>query len=272
MKTTLLITTYNRGHLLNNSLQRLCLLTLPDDILVVDDGSIDNTKDVVESFKTKLPIRYIYNHNPGWSICSFARNIGIKNTDSEIIITAEPEILFVSDVVKQMLEARKTHKDQVITAGSVYHMQPGTGFHPGFKTDPYAAFKDMPVEVHEIQPRSYSPNGLVKTVGWVATFCSLYEKKWLEEINGWDEDMPGIWGFDDHDLLTRLRLNGINQDIDNDIEVLHQWHTKLTLDEQGKASKANDEYFTNKKLDRFGPGSEELKANRNHEWGIIKTR
>jgi glycosyltransferase involved in cell wall biosynthesis len=39
MKTCLLITTFKRPTQLDNSLKRLCNLTLPDEILVVDDGS-----------------------------------------------------------------------------------------------------------------------------------------------------------------------------------------------------------------------------------------
>ena len=87
-KTCLLITTFNRGELLGHSLERLTHLTIPDEVLVVDDGSSDGTDAVVKSFEGRLPIKYIYNYNPDWSICSMARNIGIKNTDCEIIITS----------------------------------------------------------------------------------------------------------------------------------------------------------------------------------------
>lgn len=78
MTTTLLITTFNRGGLLQNSLERLTQLALPDEVLVVDDGGADNTEEVCASFNDRLPIRYVYHNNPGQTICSFARNVGVK--------------------------------------------------------------------------------------------------------------------------------------------------------------------------------------------------
>jgi len=270
MKTTLLITTFNRAELLKNSLERLTYLTKPDDLLVVDDGSQDNTKQVVYSFEGKLPVRYIYNHSLGWTICSFARNIGIKNTDAEIIITSEPELLFMTDVIAQMLKYHDENPSCVISAGSIYHMQPHTPMNYGFIKDPKSALHDTGFEVHEIQPRSYHPQKLVKTEGWVAPFSALYEKKWLMDINGWDEDFPAIYAFDDTDLLTRLRINGLGQRICNDIECLHQWHNKLPLDTGGHAMKVNDEYYQAKHLDELSVGDPKLKANQTHEWGVIK--
>jgi GT2 family glycosyltransferase len=270
MKTTLLITTFNRSRQLSNSLNRLLHLTIPEDILIVDDGSSDATRAIVSEFETKLPIRYIYNNNPGWTICSFARNVGIKNTDADIIITSEPELLWVTDVYKQMMEWHDKKPNDVISAGSIYHEQPTTGFHSGFITDPQAALHDMRVEVHELQPRPYHPSGLVKTIGWVAPFTALYKKDWLVDIGGWDEEMPGSWGFDDTDLLTRLRIRGHGQVIANEIECLHQWHEKLPLDIGGKMSAINDAYFQAKKLDELGPDDVGLVANKKREWGVIK--
>ena len=78
MKTSMIITTHNRAHLLDTSLRRLQRMTLPDEILVIDDGGDDNTEQVCITAMQYIPrpIRYVYNDNPGQSICSMARNIG----------------------------------------------------------------------------------------------------------------------------------------------------------------------------------------------------
>lgn len=272
MKTTLLITTFNRANLLNNSLQRLCNLTLPDEVLVVDDGSSDNTKQICDDFSSKLPLRYIYNHNPRWSICSMARNIGVKNAIGDIIITSEPELLFVTDIVDQMLKSRLNHPNEIISVGTVYHAQASAAFNPGLLTDPASALKSEIVENYQIQPRSYHQNGYVKTLNLQATFAALYEKKWLTELGGWDEEFPGAWGFDDIELCTRLRINGINQHICLEMEAIHQWHPHLPPHVQGPASSANDEYFKSKRLDLLGKGDPGLIANKGKDWGVIIKR
>lgn len=270
MKTTLLITTFNRGQLLHNSLERLTYLTIPDEVLVVDDGGKDNTRGVCESFQGKLPIKYIYNNNPEWTICSMARNIGVKNCIGDIIITSEPELLFITDIVKQMVDDNIKYPDQVISAGVIYHAQGSTQFNPGLITDPVTALKDEIVEDYQTEPRSYHPSGYCKTKNMQATFTALYEKKWLMELGGWDEDFPGAWGFDDIELCTRLRINGINQHICPNMEALHQWHPHLPPNLMGEAMSKNEKHMIQKKLDLMKKGDIGLVANQEREWGVIK--
>lgn len=272
MKTTLLITSYNRSNQLNNSLQRLCNLTIPDQILVVDDGSSDNTEQVVNDFKTKLPIEYIYNHNPEWSICSYARNIGIKNAIGDIIITSEPEVLFVTDIVKQMLDELSKYKNQIISVGTMYFGQISTPFNPGLITDPQTALKSEIIEEYQIQPRSYRQDGYVKTINMQATFACLYLKEWLEMVGGWDESFPGAWGFDDIDLCTRLRIKGINQHICWEMEAIHQFHTHLPPHIQGPNMFMNEKHMADKHLNDNDLNNPNLIANAGKNWGIIKTR
>lgn len=283
MKTTLLITTFNRGSLLNNSLQRLCSITIPDEVLIVDDGSTDNTRQIVEDFKIKLPIKYIYNNNPSWSICSMARNIGVKNAIGDIIITSEPELIFVTDIVKQMIEDNKQFPKQVISAGVVYHAQQGAQYNPGFVTDPITALKNEIVEEYQTEPRSYHPNGYCKTKNMQATFTALYEKEWLMEVGGWDEAFPGAWGWDDIDLCTRLRINGINQHICPEMEVIHQWHPHPPGDIWSEGSRLNEihmiekqlnlveqEIIEKKRLGTYTQIDERLVANKGNQWGQIR--
>lgn len=284
-KTSLLITIFNRAHLLKNSLERLTYLTLPDEVLIVDDGSSDNCKEVVSSFESKLPVRYIYNHNPQHSICSMARNIGVKNTDCEIIITSEPEILFVTDVIAQVKRDMKENKNQIVSAGTIYHAQPNCQVGEGFCVDPVQALKDSIVQDYEIQPRSYHPSGFCKTKNLQATYIAGYRRDWLLEVGGWDEEFKGVWGWDDIELCTRLRINGINQFIDLNIEAVHQYHGSLPPHIQGQASQINEEHMKSKKLNEveqeilehkknntYKKIDERLIANRGKEWGVIIPR
>ncbi len=285
LKTCVLITTFNRGELLKNSLERMCNLTLPDEILVVDDGSTDNTEAIVNGFAGRLPIRYIYNHNPDWSICSFARNIGVKNTDADLIITTEPEMIWVTDIIPLIIEERKQYPDEIISASIIYHAQSGAKFNPGFIADPKEALRGEIVEEYQTEPRSYHPNGYCKTTNMQATFIGSYERKWLLELGGWDEQFPGAYGFDDIEVATRLRINGINQHVCKKLLAIHQFHPHLPPHIQGPMVVANDLYVQSKKLNEvereiqeqkrlgtYDKLDERLIANRGKEWGVIKTR
>ena len=69
MKTLTVFTpTYNRAHTLERLYRSLCAQTCQDfDWLVIDDGSVDGTAALVQSFvdEGRIPIRYIYKENGG---------------------------------------------------------------------------------------------------------------------------------------------------------------------------------------------------------------
>lgn len=245
MTVSMVISTYNRGELLDHSLRRLTELTLPDELLIIDDGGDDNTPEVCRRWADHLPIRYLYNHNPGPSICSMARNIGIKHATGELFVTSEPELIFHNDVIARFLNAHEYFPNDVISTGHVWFAGP---------------------DHHD----ATIPDGVVEeAIGWVAPYAALYGREWLEEIGGWDEEFPGHWGWDDTDLLTRLRIKGHGQHIDLGCKAIHQYHG-LGEDAGG----ANEAHFMAKSFKRGpeDPNQPDIIANRGHEWGKIKPR
>lgn len=274
-KTCLLITSFNRAAQLQNSLERLTRLSLPDHVLVVDDGSSDNTEETVFNFRNRLPIEYIYNHNPNWSICSFARNIGVKHTNAEIVITSEPEILFMTDVIPQMLQQHQNNPTQMITAGTLYHMGQYAVLHESMMNDPIGRMQLEAVNVSGNDPIPHNTQGYVKIVNWQATFVALYRKEWIEPVGYWDTEFPDIYGVDDIDICTRIRiLCDVGQIIDPNIHVLHQYHSKPPVS-AGNAVIVNMDYFHAKRLSVNGfedKNNPNLIANKGKEIGVIIPR
>jgi len=65
---TVLIPTYNRAEGLRETLEAMCLVErdgLAVEFVVIDNNSTDHTKEVVESFAHRLPIRYLFEPRPG---------------------------------------------------------------------------------------------------------------------------------------------------------------------------------------------------------------
>ena len=68
---SVVIVTYNRAHFLKDALDSIKRQTFKDyEIILVDDGSTDNTKEIVEMYEG---IHYIYQEHAG---ISRARNTG----------------------------------------------------------------------------------------------------------------------------------------------------------------------------------------------------
>lgn len=103
-KIACIIPTYNRANNLACTLTALSIQTVPvDEVIVVDDGSTDNTHEVVMSFKDKFKdLKYYYHPNRGYRL-SLNRNQG-----SRIIAKDITHILYIdSDVMlnKRAIEA-----------------------------------------------------------------------------------------------------------------------------------------------------------------------
>ncbi|HXH48593.1 MAG TPA: glycosyltransferase family A protein [Terriglobia bacterium] len=77
LKFTVVVTTYNYAHLLPDALRALSAQTAPDfELLIVDDGSTDNTEKVVEEFRPRFrDFRYLKKPNGG---PADSRNFGVQ--------------------------------------------------------------------------------------------------------------------------------------------------------------------------------------------------
>lgn len=147
--------------------------------------------------------------------------------------------------------------------------------HSDMINNPLERLKLEKVNVSTNNPTPTNNDGYVLIKNWQATYTALYRKEWIEQIGGWDEEFPDVYGVDDIDLCTRIRIKlGVNQIIDQDIVVLHQHHDR-PLSITGQATLRNMKYFEDKKLSVNGIediNNSSLVANKDKEWGIIKIR
>ena len=83
MKISVIIPTYNREKLISKTIESVLQQTYKvDEIIIIDDGSIDNTKDIVNTYSSNHHnIKYIYQENKG---VSKARNHGILLAQNKI--------------------------------------------------------------------------------------------------------------------------------------------------------------------------------------------
>ena len=96
MNLSICICTYNRCGELDKTLQSLYFceneLLAGDEIIVVDNNSLDKTKDIVLGYQSKLPIRYIFEQEQGLSC---ARNAGLNTFSNSIVIFFDDDITLI---------------------------------------------------------------------------------------------------------------------------------------------------------------------------------
>lgn len=102
MKVALLISTYNWPEALNLVLESVMAQTqLPDEILIADDGSKEETKILIEDWKkkSKVPILHFWQEDKGFRK-TIVMNQAIKNCSADYIIQIDGDILIEKNFIK----------------------------------------------------------------------------------------------------------------------------------------------------------------------------
>ena len=108
---TIFTPTYNRAYILDRLYQSLLKQTNNSfEWLIVDDGSTDNTKNLVEQWisENKINIRYYYQENQGKPM---AHNLGVKKAKGDIFVCVDSDDYLTEDAVKVIIKEYDNIKD-----------------------------------------------------------------------------------------------------------------------------------------------------------------
>ena len=182
---SVIIPTYNRAHLIGKAVKSVLSQTYQDfEVIVVDDGSTDNTGEIVKSFNNFI-IRYIsYSDNRG---VSAARNTGIKNCQGEYIAFLDSDDEWLPEKLNKQMKIFESESSEV---GVVY-----TG-------DYYVDEKDKEIKkVHIPRKKGYIYEDLLKAEGGLYLSTVLVKKECFTKVGLFDEDFPAR---EDLDMWIRI--------------------------------------------------------------------
>lgn len=129
-KVSVIIPTYNRAPKLLNSVNSVLQQTYTNmEVLIVDDGSTDNTQEVVEAI-VDTRVRYIkLPHNMG---ASGARNAGVEYAETDIIAFQDSDDLWIPDKLEKQMKYWKEHPEfSMIYCAICLHDSDGMSVFPG---------------------------------------------------------------------------------------------------------------------------------------------
>lgn len=105
---TIFTPAYNRAHTISRTYESLCRQTCKDfEWLVVDDGSTDNTKELIQTWikENKISIRYIYQENQGMH---GAHNTAYRNITTELNTCIDSDDYMPDNAVELILNLWKS--------------------------------------------------------------------------------------------------------------------------------------------------------------------
>ena len=114
-KVSIVIPTYNHGRFVVAAVESaLAQSYASTEVLVVDDGSTDNTRDVLAAFAGR--ISYVYQENRGLSA---ARNTGIRTAQGEFIALLDADDMWVPEKLHVQMRVFADYPDTgLVSCGS----------------------------------------------------------------------------------------------------------------------------------------------------------
>lgn len=183
MRISVIIPTYNRANFVLEAVQSVLQQTVkPHEIIVVDDGSTDNTKHVLKPWIKN--INYIHQNNKG---VSAARNVGINTAKEEWLAFLDSDDLWKpKKIEKQVLAIQQNKQYQICYTNEEWRNN--------------GQWKN-PKKIHQ------------KYAGWIYNKCLplciispssvLIHKDIFNKIGLFDEQLPAC---EDYDLWLRMSL------------------------------------------------------------------
>lgn len=178
---SVVIPTYNRAHMLKDAIDSVLAQTYPNfELLVVDDGSTDDTQALLESYGRRIIA--IHQSNKG---VSAARNRGIRSASGELIAFLDSDDYWRPEKLAVQLDFFMTRPETVLCQTEEIWIRNGV------RVNPKQRHKKLSGMIFEAS----------LPLCLISPSAVMMRKALLEEVGVFDETMPAC---EDYDLWLRI--------------------------------------------------------------------
>ncbi len=182
-KVSVIIPTYNRGWVLKKAIDSVFSQDYSNfELIVVDDGSTDDTKSIIKEYGDN--ILYLYQENGG---VSSARNFGIKNSSGSLIALLDSDDVWMEGKLDAQVKFFHQNKGSVICQTEEIWIRNGKRVNPMKKHRKIAGY----IFKESLHLCLISPSAV------------MMRKSLFDEIGLFDESLLSC---EDYDLWLRVLL------------------------------------------------------------------
>lgn len=183
---SVIIPTYNRGYIIKQAVESVQNQTYSEiEILIVDDGSTDNTEEIVSKISDNR-IRYI--KNPNNCGVSHTRNLGIAAARGNYIAFQDSDDIWKEDKLQKQMEHMKANG-----YGMVY-----CAFEREFQDGTVVAYPPKEIPLEEKQGSIFK--SLLRR-NLISTQTMLVKRTVLNDVGYFNEGMSNL---EDYELALRI--------------------------------------------------------------------
>jgi amino acid adenylation domain-containing protein len=187
---SVIIPAYNSAQYLSEAIDSVLSQThFGCEIIVVDDGSTDETKAVCAKYKEYSTVKYVYQSNQGLPA---ARNKGVEASSGAYLVFLDSDDCLLPSAVEIGLQAMKEHPEVGFVFGRyLYQLAMADGT---FSTE----------SVFENQPNIASYATILADRQRTQCACCMFRRDVFEAVGGYNRE---LWALEDIDLLLRIAQN-----------------------------------------------------------------
>tara|TARA_R110002074_G_scaffold198953_2_gene366666 strand:+ start:317 stop:1138 length:822 start_codon:yes stop_codon:yes gene_type:complete len=242
-RIAIIITTYNWPAALEAVLTGyLSQSRLPDELIIADDGSTDETREVLDHFRSQapFPVKHVWHADEGFRAGAI-RNRAIQDSEADYLVFTDgdcipaPWFIAAHERLAEtgwFLSGNRVLLSEKFSREVLEQKIPVSNW---TWSDWLQARRRK--QINRLLPLFRIPLGtryrrrLARQWEGAKT-CNLSAwKQDLLAVNGFDEDYTG-WGMEDSDLVLRLIRNGIyHKDARFAAAVFHIWHRENSRDQ-----------------------------------------
>jgi len=223
-KISVIVPTYNRADIISETIGSVLNQTYQNfEIIVVDDGSIDNTREIIVNINDPR-IKYIYQENAGPSA---ARNNGIKNAQGEYVAFLDSDDIWLPEKLEKQVNIINDNPD----IGMVSCWAEGVSH--DLKQVLYRKASKINCQKDFIRGMLFDPDN---TINGTPTF--VIKKEYFDKVGYFPENMKLL---EDWDMWFRAALESEYCCIN---EVLAKFRTHSSLSTSININEAEDLYLT----------------------------
>jgi len=216
---SVIIPSFNRAAHLRRNLLSLSVQTYAHsrfEAIVIDDGSTDDTKRVVDEARKSdaFPLRYIYLHRPYYCNPALAWNVGIQRAQAEILVFQGADVMAAPNALELFASYLADADVQAYIFANCYRVHSPM-------TEALLDHIPWTQDFSRIEELFVSP--FHHSSYWHVPMLAAIHKQRLLEIGGYDESYTEPWP-EDEDAWVRLQTQGVYAINAPDIWGAHQYH------------------------------------------------
>lgn len=116
---TVYITNYNYGKYIKQSIESVLVQTFQDfELFIIDDGSVDDSKEIIEQYRDNPKINIIYQQNKGLNVTN---NIAMRASVAKYIMRLDADDFLTPDALEIMVSTLENDTDLGLVFPDYYY-------------------------------------------------------------------------------------------------------------------------------------------------------